>query len=101
MPPEWTLIPTESGGRRGVTRPPEWRKTPGGGATEWEGESSCLRTTRSPERQKDPGETKPWEPSQRPNNDREGEARAQGTEETRARLRNPGPAGDWDASPGC
>ena len=89
-PLEWTLIPTDWGGGRGAARPPEWRKTPVGAATEWAGESSglrttrpperqkeewagesiCLRTTRPPERQMEPGEMKPWDPSQRPNTDR-------------------------------
>ena len=50
-------------------RPQEWRKTPGGGATEWAGKSRRLRATQSPERQRDPGETKPQEPSQRHDTD--------------------------------
>ena len=35
MPLEWTPSLTEWNGRRGAVRPPEWRKTPGGAATEW------------------------------------------------------------------
>ena len=35
--------PESHGVGRGSVRTPEWRKTPGGGATEWAGKSSCLR----------------------------------------------------------
>ena len=86
--------PREWGETMGAVRPLEWRKTPGGAATEWAGESSRLRTTqpptewagessrlrttRPPERHRDPGETKPREPSQRPDNDRGGRTRAGG-----------------------
>ena len=47
----------------------------GGGVKSWQndstqnvtgGESSHHRTTRPPKRERDPGETKPWDPSQRP-----------------------------------
>ena len=37
--------PREWGETIGAARPPEWRKTPGGAATEWAGGSSRLRTT--------------------------------------------------------
>ena len=39
--------------------------------TEWEGDSSCHRRNRTPERKREPGETKHWEPSQRPTADGE------------------------------
>ena len=38
-----------SGGETmGPTRPPEWRKSLRGGATEWAGEYSCFKTTPPP-----------------------------------------------------
>ena len=53
-PPTW-------GTRKGAARPPEWRKTPGGAATEWAGESIRLRAPTPPEWLRSPGGTKPPE----------------------------------------
>ena len=36
-------IPQEWGAVNGAVRPPEWQKTLGGIAREWEGEPSCRR----------------------------------------------------------
>ena len=40
---EWPTSPPELGERRGAATPMEWRKTLGGTAREWEGESSRYR----------------------------------------------------------
>ena len=56
--PEW-------GTRRGSERPPEWRKTLGGGVTEWAGEPSFLRAPTPLEWPRSPGGTKTPEGLQR------------------------------------
>ena len=63
------MIPTEWG-RGGGERPPEWQKTPWGGATEWAGGSSRLRAPTPPEWLRGPGGTKPQEGPQRLRADR-------------------------------
>ena len=67
---EWPTSPLEWGTRRGSARPPEWRKTRGGPATEWAGESSRHRVPTPPEWQSFPGGTKLLEGPQRPRADR-------------------------------